>query len=192
MSVAHLTLNVHYDPEVTDSEGLAVALDRLLETALSTPEIFSDYGDPRAGEFLVARSPTIVLNVQGGIVQDVFCSEPEARVITVDWDCDGGEPGDGIVDVAGCGLARVTEESPSPLGALIDRDVERAVTAAGLSLPVCECEYPGYFNCGVPGILAWLENGRLIPGGTVEQCDLCRRYPSDDAALGRLKELGRA
>jgi hypothetical protein len=54
----------------------------------------------------------------------------------------------------------------------------------------CECEMPGFFCSGVPGILAHLENGRLAEGAKVECCDLCRRYDSDEAALNRLKELG--
>jgi len=56
----------------------------------------------------------------------------------------------------------------------------------------CECELPGYFCSGVPGILAHLENGRLPNGGKVERCGLCCRYPSDDAALEKLRELGYA
>ena len=54
----------------------------------------------------------------------------------------------------------------------------------------CECELPGHFCCGVPGILAHLENDRLAPDAKVERCDLCQRYPSDEAALERLRELG--
>jgi hypothetical protein len=56
----------------------------------------------------------------------------------------------------------------------------------------CECERPGYFCSGVPGILAHLENGRLAKGAKVERCGLCCRYPSDAAALERLQELGYA
>ena len=55
---------------------------------------------------------------------------------------------------------------------------------------VCDCELPGLFRTGVPGILARVENGRLVPGAKVERCDLCQRYPSDEAALARLQELG--
>ncbi|QDU74658.1 hypothetical protein Pan97_16700 [Bremerella volcania] len=54
----------------------------------------------------------------------------------------------------------------------------------------CECEQPGYFQCGVPGILAHLEGGKLESGSAVERCDLCQRYPSDEAALVRLREMG--
>src|SRR5690606_39269897 len=58
--------------------------------------------------------------------------------------------------------------------------------------PRCECEAPGHFYCGVPGILAHLENGRLAAGSKVERCDICQRYPTDDAARQKLSELGLA
>ena len=54
----------------------------------------------------------------------------------------------------------------------------------------CECELPGYFHCGVPGNLARVEHGKLVPGAEVQRCDLCQRYPSDEAAYQKLKELG--
>ena len=44
-----LWLEVEYSPEYTDPESLATALDRLLETILSTPGIMEEYGDPRFG-----------------------------------------------------------------------------------------------------------------------------------------------
>jgi hypothetical protein len=50
-----LEVSLDFDPGVTDPESLATAMDRLLETALSTPGIFEDYGNPRVGEFFVAR-----------------------------------------------------------------------------------------------------------------------------------------
>jgi hypothetical protein len=56
--------------------------------------------------------------------------------------------------------------------------------------PQCECEAPGLFRSGVPGILAHVVDGRLVPGAPVECCPRCRRYPSDAAALVRLQELG--
>ena len=49
-----LTLDVEYDDQVTDPESIASAADRLMETALSTPGIMEEYGDPRFGEFFVA------------------------------------------------------------------------------------------------------------------------------------------
>ena len=54
----------------------------------------------------------------------------------------------------------------------------------------CACELPGPFCCGAPGILAHLENGRLAADAKVERCDLCCRYPSDEAALEKLQDLG--
>jgi hypothetical protein len=47
-----LQIDVTYDDRMTDPESLAVAMDRLLETALSTPAILEDYGNPTIGEFL--------------------------------------------------------------------------------------------------------------------------------------------
>lgn len=51
MARAVFTLQVDYDPEKTDPEALASALDRLLETALSTPGILEEYGNPTAHAF---------------------------------------------------------------------------------------------------------------------------------------------
>ena len=49
-----LTLDIEYDPDVTDPEGLATAMDRLMETARSIPKILDEYGNPKVGEFFVA------------------------------------------------------------------------------------------------------------------------------------------
>jgi len=53
MANTTLTVGIEYDPDVTDPEGLAVAMDRLLELALSTPGILDDYSNPHIGEFFV-------------------------------------------------------------------------------------------------------------------------------------------
>lgn len=45
-------LEVTYDAQVTDPEGLCNAFDKLLETAMSTPGILDEYGNPKVGEFL--------------------------------------------------------------------------------------------------------------------------------------------
>ena len=42
--------------QATDPEGLAGAMDRLLETALSTPDILDEYANPKFGEFLVVTT----------------------------------------------------------------------------------------------------------------------------------------
>ena len=56
----------------------------------------------------------------------------------------------------------------------------------------CDCELPGSFHTGVPGILAAMENGLVAPHAIFERCDQCCRFASDAAALARLVELGLA
>ncbi|QDU42885.1 Flagellin N-methylase [Symmachiella dynata] len=56
---------------------------------------------------------------------------------------------------------------------------------------LCECEKPGHFHSGVPGILAHVENGKIAADAKVERCDLCARYPTDEAAREKLIELGK-
>ncbi len=81
-------------------------------------------------------------------------------------------------------------------GPLLPEDARRLVPfdpdQAELPMPLvpCECELPGYFHCGVPGILAHLEIGRLPPDAKVERCQLCQRYADDDAAMRKLNDLG--
>ena len=48
----------------------------------------------------------------------------------------------------------------------------------------------GLLLFGRPGILAHMENGFLAEGAEVNRCDLCQRYPSDEAAFEKLRELG--
>lgn len=55
MQTCELTLRVTFDPEHTDAESVAVAMDRLLETVMSTPGILDEYGPVKVGEFLVGR-----------------------------------------------------------------------------------------------------------------------------------------
>ena len=54
----------------------------------------------------------------------------------------------------------------------------------------CDCEQPGDFYCGVPGILAHVEEGRVAADFDVERCDQCRRYPSDASARQVLRSQG--
>ena len=80
---------------------------------------------------LTAR-PQIVLNVHGGIVQDVFASNPDLHVVVVDWDTDGlNSPA--LVDLSLDGRrcsAAVVEMPPVPLEELAESDVEQANDAA--------------------------------------------------------------
>jgi hypothetical protein len=78
---------------------------------------------------------TIVLNVYGGVVQDVFCSDPTLQVTLVDWDTQGGDASEpGIVEVTTGGdrtqLVYVADLSGNPLADLAGTDVECAVRAA--------------------------------------------------------------
>jgi hypothetical protein len=52
-----MKLEVTYDPEITDPDSLASALDTLMETALSTPGILDEYGAPRIDEFFPIQDP---------------------------------------------------------------------------------------------------------------------------------------
>ena len=116
-----------------------------METALSTPGILEEYGDPTVREFFVAKettappAPKIVLNISGGVLQDVFSSDPAITVALVDWDTEGCSPSDnGIVEITdergGTQLANVAEYPVSPLEQLADTETEAALKAAGLDL----------------------------------------------------------
>ena len=52
---AMLKLPVTFDDNITDAEGVATAVDKLLETALSTPGILDDYGNPQIGQAYVGK-----------------------------------------------------------------------------------------------------------------------------------------
>lgn len=51
LRVAVLTLSVTYDDKVTDGESLCSAFDTLLDTAMSTPGILDEYGNPNVDPF---------------------------------------------------------------------------------------------------------------------------------------------
>ena len=139
-----LTVEVEYDSAITDPEGLACAMDRLLETALSTPDIFGDYGNPKVGEFFVATETApaaskIVLNISGGVLQDVFSSDPAINIVACDWDTEGSDPSDdGIVELpdgrGGTQLANVAEYPVLSFTDLAGTETEAALKAAGLEL----------------------------------------------------------
>jgi hypothetical protein len=86
-----------------------------------------------------------------------------------------------------------TEEPQKALDGLLDlldEIADQAHDRHGIDCLLCECEGPGSFYSGVPGIFAHVENGKLVPETKVERCDLCQRYPSDQAAFDKLQELG--
>jgi len=137
-----LTVEIDYDPAMTDGEGLACAMDRLLETALSTPGILEDYGNPKVSEFFVAKETAaqmIVLSISGGVLQDVFSSDPAISVVLADWDTEGSDPSEeGIVEIpdgrGGTQLANVAECPVLPLADLVGTETQAAMKAAGLEL----------------------------------------------------------
>ncbi len=84
--------------------------------------------------------PQVVLNVHGGIVQDVFASSPDLHVVVVDWDTDGiDSPALVALSLEGrrCSAA-VVEILPVPLEELAGSDVEWAIDAACDQGVLCE------------------------------------------------------
>jgi hypothetical protein len=139
------TVEAKYNPRLTDPESLAAALDRLLETALSMPGILEEYGNPTFGEFFVAgrtpkgksAAPLVVLDISGGVLQEVYCNNPRAQVLKIDWDTEGCDPAlEGVVEITGpCGRiqsAFVAEFPVLPLADLADTDTAAALQAAGI------------------------------------------------------------
>ena len=76
----------------------------------------------------------LIINMNGGLVQDVFCSVPGIQVLVLDWDVEGACPGDpGIVDVPlpdGSSRACVSDFPVAPLSEVAGTDVEAAIEAA--------------------------------------------------------------
>lgn len=95
-----LTIQIDYDPDVTDPEGLAVAMDRLLETAISIPGVLDEYGNPTLGEFYVlapSRFGVYALNICT-LRPEVFLTNREAQAV-ID---DSGYPNDfTVVEITG-------------------------------------------------------------------------------------------
>ncbi len=106
--------------------------------------ILDEYGNPKVGEFFIAKeaappAPKVVLNISGGVLQDVFASDSAIAVTLVDWDCDGCSRSDnGIVEIpngrGGTQLAAVAEYPVLPLRDLTGTETEAALKAAGVDL----------------------------------------------------------
>jgi hypothetical protein len=78
--------------------------------------------------------PEIILSIHGGVLQDVYASDPEIDIILVDWDVAGAAP-----DEAGLILALhnrqllrafVTRPYPFPLQELAGSEIETLIHAA--------------------------------------------------------------
>jgi hypothetical protein len=57
---ATFIIKVDYDDRSTDPDALGEALDRLMETALSTPGILDDYGQVEVGKFEIPLDNDVV------------------------------------------------------------------------------------------------------------------------------------
>ena len=83
------------------------------------------------------NQPLLVINVYGGLVQDVFASSEDVRVIAVDWDLPDREASErGVVRLTCDGReyrAHVSEITVAPITALLDTEVHRALLAAGIA-----------------------------------------------------------
>ena len=79
------------------------------------------------------------MNISGGVLQDVFSSDPAISVVLADWDTEGSDPSEeGIVEIpdgrGGTQLANVAEYPVMPLTDLVGTETEAALKAAGLEL----------------------------------------------------------
>jgi hypothetical protein len=78
--------------------------------------------------------PQLVINLYGGVVQDVFSAVPGLQVLLVDWDVEDAFPGEpSLVEVPlphGARQACVGDLQVSSLDGLAGTDVEAAVDAA--------------------------------------------------------------
>ena len=107
-----------------------------------------------------------------GCLQSVSAATVVVAADSIHWRATAKHGDDGAYfETAALTVARLREMFPLPAA-------------------ICDCEQPGYFRSGVPGILARVKNGRLVDGAKVERCDSCERYPSDKAAFETLVELG--
>ena len=145
MAKTTLTVDVEFDPNVTDAESIASAAGRLMETILSTPGIMDEYANPRFAPFFVAasadKSPhspsTVVVEITGGVLQEAYASDPNISLRLVDWDTDGlqADENNRVFAVTGddgrSRLAVVTEFPTVALGQ-IPGDTRQVLQRAGL------------------------------------------------------------
>jgi len=91
-------------------------------------------------------APQVVVNIHGGVVQDVYCDEPLADLIVVDWDTSPDD--DGITEAAHNGellRAYVTHPIIEPLHRLAGSEIEALIDAAN------ECDAAETCPGTVPG-----------------------------------------
>jgi hypothetical protein len=77
----------------------------------------------------------IVITMDGGLIQDVFSTDPDIEVVSVDWDCEGSDPDDLVrfTDAEGKEChAFVCLQPVLPFAHLERTDAETAVNRSGL------------------------------------------------------------
>ena len=86
--------------------------------------------------------PQLIINLHGGLVQDVFCSVPGVQVLVVDWDVEDACPDEpGTVDVPlrdGPSRACVTDFPVASMSEVAGTDVEAAIDAACQQGVLCD------------------------------------------------------
>jgi hypothetical protein len=102
-----------------------------------------EYGDPRFGEFFVARSPgnpprsqpSVIVEISGGVLQEAYSSDPAVQLVLVDWDTESCTPGDdnGMFH-AGGKTVYVTEMPVTPIDEIVETVTEKALEAAGINV----------------------------------------------------------
>jgi hypothetical protein len=138
-----LSIEIDYDPAVTDPESLATAADGLLQTVRSTPNTLDEYGNPRFGDFFVCpdeqmqKPPLVVVVVEGGVLQTAFADGP-VKIALVDFDTEGCVPAEenNVYDIAAAGheseYAYVVEIYVTPIDEIVGTDAEKALKLAKL------------------------------------------------------------
>ncbi len=58
--------------------------------------------------------PRVIVEVQGGLVQEVYCDDPSVEVVLVDWDTEGCEPDADDLVTVGDDLVRAVPFQTTP------------------------------------------------------------------------------
>ena len=130
---------------MTDPEGLAWRWTGSWRLPFPHPTSWTSTATRPIDEFFVAKetaatpAPKVVLNISGGLLQDVFGSDPAITVALVDWDTEGCDPSDnGIVEIPDGRWRHATgargRMPRGPLEQLAGTETEAALKAAGLEL----------------------------------------------------------
>ena len=101
MRISIMSLTVTYDENKADVDGLAQAMDTVLQTALSTPGLLSDFGNVEIGSLDVDGSEDLAPSVSDGHVECVVCEETFASDEAAPCQTCGEETCEDCLDVQG-------------------------------------------------------------------------------------------